>query len=177
MILDFKDDYSEKGYTEAEGLSLYDPNYQAMPFNPLAPTADLRSGAVNPNHHIHQLTEIIKRIYHLGDQQAYRLREAIRASYKSAGVPDKPFKPTSRQMYPPFEAVRAHLEKDKESKTLLGRMSPIFDLGLFSSASTEAEFAKVTAASTVVRLAQLPGDETKNSVAEFFLMALYNHLV
>ena len=29
----------------------------------------------------------------------------------------------------------------------------------------------------MIRLAQLPGDEVKNSVAEFFLMALYNYLI
>ncbi len=55
-------------------------------------------------------------------------------------------------------------------------MSTIFDLGLFSS-EEEADFAEVVASSTVVRLGQLPGDEVKNSVAEFFLMALYNHLI
>jgi len=35
----------------------------------------------------------------------------------------------------------------------------------------------VTDESTIVRLGHLPGDETKNSVAEFFLMALRNHQI
>jgi hypothetical protein len=56
-------------------------------------------------------------------------------------------------------------------------MSSIFDLELFTAESGEGQFASVLQSSTVVRLAQLPGDETKNAVAEFFLMALYNHLV
>ena len=55
-------------------------------------------------------------------------------------------------------------------------MSPIFDLGLFSSGAQVNDFATVAEQSTVIRLAQLPGDEVKNSVAEFFLMALYNYL-
>lgn len=64
-------------YAETEGLNVYDPSDQSLPFNPLAPAVDPRSGRVNPTHHVHQLTDIVKRIYHLGDQQAYRLREAL----------------------------------------------------------------------------------------------------
>ncbi len=56
-------------------------------------------------------------------------------------------------------------------------MSPIFDLELFSSGAEVTEFATVVERSTVIRLAQLPGDEVKNSVSEFFLMALYNYLI
>lgn len=177
LILDFKDDYSDPVYAEREGLTVYDPTYESLPFNPLTPPVDLRTGQANTNFHTHQITEIIKRIYGLGDQQAYRLREAIKSVYEHAGVPTTPFMPTAGQTFPPFEAVRAQLALDKENNALLGRMSPIFDLGLFSSGEAEAGFASVVASSTVVRLGQLPGNETKNSVAEFFLMALYNHLV
>src|SRR5262249_12945868 len=81
LTLDFKDDYSDQAYAEAEELQIYDPNYQPLPFNPLVPATDRRTGHVNPRHHIHQLSEIIKRIYHLGDQQVYRLREAIKSVY------------------------------------------------------------------------------------------------
>lgn len=177
LILDFKDDYSEPVYAEVEGMNVYDPNEQSLPFNPLVPAVDPRSGRANPTHHLHQLTDIIKRIYRLGDQQAYRLREAIKAVYEAAGVPTRSFEPKPGQEYPAFEAVRDELEQDKESQALLGRMSPIFDLELFSSGAQVTDFATVAEQSTVIRLAQLPGDEVKNSVAEFFLMALYNYLV
>jgi hypothetical protein len=49
-------------------------------------------------------------------------------------------------------------------------------LPLFSS-EEETDFAAIVASSTVVRLGQLPGDETKNSATEFFLMTLYNYLI
>ena len=176
LILDFKDDYSEAGYVDAENLTVYDPTFQRLPFNPLAPPIDSRSGQVNLTHHVHQLTEIVKRIYKLGDQQAYRLREAMKAAYEHAGVSIRVFTPGHAQKYPPFELVREHLDPDDDAK-LLGRMSPIFDLELFKSDGGSGQFAGVLDQSTVVRLAQLPGDETKNSVAEFFLMALYNHLI
>lgn len=177
LILDFKDDYSESTYAATEGLSVYDPSEQSLPFNPLAPAVDPRTGKVNTTHHLHQLTDIIKRIYRLGDQQAYRLREAIKTVYESAAIPTRAFIPDSEQGYPPFEAVQHELARDKDNHPLLGRLSPIFDLELFSSGAQAADFATVVERSTVIRLAQLPGDEVKNSVAEFFLMALYNHLI
>jgi DNA phosphorothioation-dependent restriction protein DptH len=177
LILDFKDDYSEMAYAEAEGLNVYDPSDESLPFNPLAPAVDPRSGRVNPTHHVHQLTDIIKRVYRLGDQQAYRLREAMKAVYEAAGVPIRAFVPEAGQTYPAFESVQDELREDKENQPLLGRMSPIFDLGLFSSGAQVNDFATVAEQSTVIRLAQLPGDEVKNSVAEFFLMALYNYLI
>jgi len=177
LILDFKDDYSDPTYAEREALNVYDPNEQSLPFNPLAPAADPRSGRVNPTHHLHQLTDIIKRIYRLGDQQAYRLREAMKSVYEAAGVPARAFVPEQGQKYPPFEVVQEELREDKDNQGLLGRMSPIFDLELFSSGAQVAHFATVVESSTVIRLAQLPGDEVKNSVAEFFLMALYNYLI
>ena len=177
LILDFKDDYSERVYAETEGFSVYDPNDHSLPFNPLAPAVDPRSGRVNPTHHLHQLTDIIKRIYRLGDQQAYRLREAMKAVYETAGVPTRAFVPEADQNYPAFEVVQDSLREDKDNQALLGRMSPIFDLELFSSGAQVMDFASVVERSTVIRLAQLPGDEVKNSVAEFFLMALYNYLI
>ena len=139
--------------------------------------SELRSGRVNPTHHLHQLTDIIKRIYRLGDQQAYRLREAMKMVYEIAGVPTRAFVPRADQTYPAFEEVQHELAEDKDNQALLGRMSPIFDLELFSSGAQVTDFASVAEQSTVIRLAQLPGDEVKNSVAEFFLMALYNYLI
>jgi len=176
MILDFKDDYADSTYADAEGLRVYDPAYEPLPFNPLAPAIDRRTGRVNPVHHMHELSGIVRRIYGLGEQQAYRLREAIKRAYEFVGVEMGAFVPTHEQVYPTFEDVRAQLLEDKAAETVLGRMSPIFDLGLFATGS-DTDFASMMAVGTVVRLGQLPGDETKNSVAEFFLMGLYNYLI
>jgi hypothetical protein len=177
LILDFKDDYSDSSFIDAEGFRLYDASYSPLPFNPLTPAIDQRQDLINPSHHIHQLTDIIKRIYKLGDQQAFRLREAIKRAYETAGIglrpaplePDKPF--------PAFEAVQQQLVDDKANEALLGRLSPIFDLGLFATGAEQTNFEEFLHSSAVIRLGQLPSDEVKNSVAEFFLMALYNYLV
>ena len=62
------------------------------------------------------------------------------------------------------------------NEALLGRLSPIFDLGLFADPG-DASLGDLLDGQVVIRLSQLPGDEVKNSVAEFFLMALYNYLI
>ncbi len=177
LVLDFKDDYADAEYALAEGFSVYDPSFESLPFNPLEPPIDVRTGRANPTHHLYQVAEIIKRIYRLGDQQAYRVREALKQAYQSRGVATTSFQPSPEQTYPSFEEVRPELELEKGNEALLGRMSPIFDLGLFDATASTGAFGGVADRATVVRLGQLPGDETKNSVAEFFLMALYNHLI
>lgn len=177
LVLDFKDDYSQPGYTGTEGFSTYDASLGGLPFNPMIPPVDPQSGRAIPMNHVHQLAGIVKRIYKLGDQQAFRLREALKEVYEIQGVGTTPFVPTDDQMYLPFESINDVLRRSKDNEALLGRLSTIFDLSLFASSQEDVAFADLIDRSTVIRLSQLPGDEVKNSVAEFFLMALYNHLI
>ena len=131
LILDFKDDYSTVEYTDAEGLTVQDASFGGLPFNPLEPPTDLRSGRVAPMNHIHQLGEILRRVYRLGDQQVFHLREAIKTAYEQHGIRTSAFTPDASVRWPAFEAVRPILA-DADHGALLGRLSPIFDLGLFS---------------------------------------------
>lgn len=176
LILDFKDDYSQVDYADSEGFRLYDASFGGLPFNPMSPPVDPRSGRVAPINHIHQLSDILKRIYRLGDQQAFHLREAMKETYEVQGVSTKPFVPTEGQVYLPFEAIRDVLERESHD-ALLGRLSPIFDLGLFAASEETTALVDLLREPAVIRLSQLPGDEVKNAVAEFLLMALYNHLI
>ena len=177
LILDFKDDYSDDTFIAAEGFRLYDASFESLPFNPLTPAVDKRQNLINPSQHIYQVANIIKRIYKLGDQQAYRLREAIKRTYDLSGISLRPEPLTETKSFPPFDDVHGQLLNDKANEPLLGRLSPIFDLGLFRTDETASTFDEFQNVSAVIRLGQLPSDEVKNSVAEFFLMALYNHLV
>lgn len=165
LILDFKDDYAEKGYASKEGFSVYDPTQRPLPFNPLEPSVDPQTGQGNKTFHTYQLVEILGRIYHLGELQQHNLREAIMGCYVDAG-----------DATPTFDQVKVKLEAGKGNGELLGHLAPIFDFGFFSDPDPTG-FAQIAAGNTVIRLAQLPGNEVKNSVAEFFLMALYNYLV
>lgn len=176
LILDFKDDYSKGDYASTEGFTVHDANFGSLPFNPMVPPVDPESGRVNPMGHIHELANMVQRIYKLGDQQAFTLREAMKETYSIAGIGDKAFVPPDGQDYLPFEAVRDVLLRE-EATTLLGRLSPIFDLGLFSRGEDATTLNDLLSTPTVIRLSQLPGDQVKNAVAEFFLMALYNFLI
>ena len=176
LILDFKDDYSQPDYVQAEGFTRYDANFTGMPFNPMSPPVDPQSGRVAPMNHIHQLSGILKRIYGLGDQQAFHLRDAMKETYEIQGIGTRPFVPDEGQAYLSFEAIRDVLEREGHN-ALLGRLSPIFDLGLFSVSEETTSLEDLLRQAAVIRLSQLPGDEVKNAVAEFLLMALYNHLI
>lgn len=176
LILDFKDDYSKTDYAAAEGFAVHDASYGSLPFNPMVPPIDPQSGRANPTAHMHELAGMLQRIYNLGDQQTYQLREAMKETYAINGIGTKPFAPTPDQQYLPFEAIRDVLVREK-ANTLLGRLSPVFDLGLFSEGDAAHSLNDLLAAPTVIRLSQLPGDQVKNAVAEFFLMALYSFLI
>ncbi len=176
LILDFKDDYSGIEYTSMERLSMFDASMGGLPFNPLVPPLDPTSGLANPISHLHQLVGILKRIYRLGDQQAYTLREAMKKTYDIVGIDGKPFAPEPDQTYLPFDAIHEVLEGEGHGP-LIGRLSPIFDLRLFSGDGGDVTLEDLLDGRSVVRLSQLPGDEVKNAVAEFLLMALYNHLI
>ena len=177
LILDFKDDYSNESFIDGEGFRLYDASFRSLPLNPLVPAVDKRQDFINPSQHVYQVADIVKRIYKLGDQQAFRLREAMKRAYERAGIPLRPGKLPTGKAFPGFDVVRRELVDDKANEPLLGRLSPIFDLGLFSGDAEQSNFEQLLHASVVVRLGQLPSDEVKNSVAEFFLMALYNQLI
>lgn len=176
LVLDFKDDYAEPKYAKTEKFVVYDPTRQPLPLNPLAPPIDPENGTVNTTFHSYQLAEIIGRIYSLGDLQSYSLRKAIQATYEDKGLTTGNFKPDDNQVWPSFDDVKEKLSGVKGNAELLGHMAPIFDFGFFSSPDPQS-FAKIVESNTVIRLGQLPGNEVKNSVAEFFLMALYNHLI
>jgi hypothetical protein len=176
LILDFKDDYSRGDYAAVEGFTVHDANYGSLPFNPMVPPVDPESGRVNPMGHVHELANMIQRIYKLGDQQAFTLREAMKETYNIAGVGEKAFVPTDGQEYLPFEAIRDVLIRE-DATSLLGRLSPIFDLGLFARGNESTSLNDLLSTPTVIRLSQLPGDQVKNAVAEFFLMALYSFLI
>jgi hypothetical protein len=176
LILDFKDDYSKPDYAAAEGFTVHDAAFGSLPFNPMVPPIDRVSGTVNVTSHLHELSNMLQRIYRLGDQQAFALREAMKETYEISGISMRPFAPEPSQQYLPFEAIREVLIRE-EASALLGRLSPVFDLGLFSEGDAATTLSDLLSTPTVIRLGQLPGDQVKNAVAEFFLMALHSFLM
>src|SRR5690606_23769457 len=129
LVLDFKDDYSQRAYAEQEGFKVYDASMGQLAFDPMVPPLDPQSGRLAVMKHIYSLVEIIKRIYSLGDQQANRLREALKTAYRQAGIELQPYVPGGSPTFPIFDQLKEILGGSKDNETLLGRLSPIFDLG------------------------------------------------
>ncbi len=72
LILDFKDDYSRPDYAEEEGFTVQDASYGSLPFNPMVPPIDPQSGRANPVGHVHELANMLQRIYKLGTNRPSR---------------------------------------------------------------------------------------------------------
>ena len=93
LVIDFKGDWSASdafGVDWASDLDLpvYAPKagHLQLPFNPLAPPVD-EFGEADTQNHADDVTQLLQRIWRLGDQQAQRLTEAIAAVYEEDEVP------------------------------------------------------------------------------------------
>ena len=75
-----------------EGFTVHDATSDALPFNPMVPPVDPQTGRANPIAHVHELGNMLQRIYKLGDQQAFQLREAMKETYEISGVGFRPFR-------------------------------------------------------------------------------------
>ncbi|MGI8562601.1 MAG: ATP-binding protein [Candidatus Dormibacter sp.] len=173
VMLDFsKDDYSQEWAAE-QGLEVIDPSIgRRLPFNPLAAVADPATSYVNGLHQIHRAVDIVKRVWRLGDQQAFRFREAAKAAYQEAGLPLDPYRPEKTLIYPGLQEVVARLDSEDPTR---GRLSPLVDLDPFDQ-TTDGGVASLLTDGAVIRLTGLPGDEAKASVGEFLLLALYHEM-
>lgn len=173
VMLDFsKDDYSQEWAVE-QGLEVIDPSIgRRLPFNPLAAAPDPATGYVNGLHQIHLAADIVKRVWRLGDQQTFRVREAAKAAYQEAGLPLEPYRPEKPLTYPGLQEVVARLDPEDPTR---GRLSPLVDLNPFDQTAVGG-VASLLMDGAVIRLTGLPGDEAKASVGEFLLLALYHEM-
>jgi len=173
VMLDFsKDDYSGE-WAVQQGLEVIDPSIgRRLPFNPLAAVPDPATGYVNGVHQIHRAVDIVKRVWRLGDQQAFRVREAAKAAYQQAGLPLEPYRPERPVAYPGLQEVVTRLDPDDPTR---GRLSPLIDLDPFDQTAAGG-VASLLMDGAVIRLTGLPGDEAKASVGEFLLLALYHEM-
>ena len=178
LILDYKDDYATD-YAEQLGYAVYDVATSSLPFNPLSLPLDRHTGNINPMTQLSALCNMIGRVLGLGVQQKNHLRTALRDAYYAAGYESlKPHLPPEGVGPPAFRDVCRLLEQMEKTDTLLGRLAEVRDLEIFPmEAGIEERFAKLLAKPCVMRLSQLPSDETKTLVAQFVALALYGELI
>jgi len=171
LILDFHDEYSDV----AEGMNVRG----GVTINPL----ELLERS--PKDTTYEVSSILRAIYSLGDQQEAELRKAIKKSYEDAGIGLEDKDKQSWSSPPPaFQEIKTALEKAKEEAdsrtsqviaTLLNRLEPIFDIGVFSG-ETRIDFESVVQKSVALQMKDLPTEELKTATSDFFLRKLWNYV-
>ncbi|HEY7645046.1 MAG TPA: DUF87 domain-containing protein [Hyphomicrobiales bacterium] len=181
-IFDFKNDYADRQFTAEQGLRVHDVRRHGIPFNPLFPSA-ADDGKAQPIEHIFTITGVLKRVFGLGDRQAALLRDAMKEAFEKHGVDPQKWVQADSIRAPSFNEVVAILEEQKEQRnataiSLLDRVSPLFELGLFPSThELEVPFETMLDERLVLSLFELPTDEIKAALAELIIIRLHGHLV
>ena len=175
-IFDFKNDFSDPTFVEANQLEVVNVNRQGLPFNPLA-LVDPNGTGVQPIRHIHELKDALERIYKLGVRQAGRLRKAFVRAYEDCGIDPHRFIPEPPEKCPSFSNVRRILEQDEtDNEGLLNRLSPLIDFGFFPD-NEAIRFREMLGRSVVLQLHDLPNDRIKQALSEFVIMRLHTLLL
>ena len=173
MLLDFKDDFVDPEFRNEISAELYNA-IEGLPFNPLEPGIDPVTGKISIVAHVFAVAEALSRVYRLGDQQLANLRTALFDSYEQVGITKQSNSLSDEQKLPTFEAVSSII-KDIGDMKLWNRLSTIFELQLFSS--DRGGIANLVKSPSIVRLSQLPGEETKKAAGELLLRSFYNFMV
>jgi len=174
-ILDFKNDYAEDSFAKPLGLSVYDVSRAGLPFNPLHPVPG-GQGEVQPIRHIHTIAEIFQRVFGLGTQQQAKLKNALRQGFEDRGINLQHWYRAGEITAPGFGDIVEYLREHKESQTLLNRVDPLFDLGLFPSDDTAPmTFGDLLERRIVLDLHDLPNDEIKAAIAELIIIQAHGH--
>ncbi len=174
-ILDFKNDYAGESFAKPLGLSVYDVSRAGLPFNPLHPVPGMQ-GEVQPIRHIHTIAEIFQRVFGLGTQQQAKLKNALRRGFEDRGIDLQRWYRAGEITAPGFGDIVEHLREHKESQTLLNRVDPLFDLGLFPSDDTAPlTFGDLLERKVVLDLHDLPNDEIKAAIAELIIIQAHGH--
>ncbi|MGB0084995.1 MAG: DUF87 domain-containing protein [Rhodomicrobiaceae bacterium] len=181
-IFDFKNDYGDRQFTAEQGLRVHNVRRHGIPFNPLFPSA-ADDGKAQPIEHIFTITGVLKRVFGLGDRQAALLRDAMKEAFEKYGVDPQKWVPVDTIRAPSFDDVIAILEEAKEQRnttaiSLLDRVSPLFELGLFPKThELEVPFETMLNERLVLSLFELPTDEIKAALAELVIIRLHGYLV
>jgi len=174
-ILDFKNDYAEDSFAKPLELSVYDVSRAGLPFNPLHPVPGMQ-GEVQPIRHIHTIAEIFQRVFGLGTQQQAKLKAALRRGFEDRGINLQHWYRAGEITAPGFGDVVEYLREHKESQTLLNRVDPLFDLGLFpNDDNAPLTFGDLLEQKIVLDLHDLPNDEIKAAIAELIIIQAHGH--
>ena len=162
LIIDFHNEYEEV----AENIL----DLKTKTINPL----ELKENE-SPKNTIYEVSEIIKKVFKLGDIQESILRKAIRDSYLAHGI--DPRKAGKYKEFPNFSDIEKNIYKQENNSnkiivnSLISRIEPLFDMDIFTK-NTDIDFTKLMNKTSAVQLKDFPTEAVKTAIAEFFLNKL-----
>lgn len=167
LVIDFHNEFSN---VAANVLNL-----REVSINPFEVAENERPESV-----MYEITDIIKKLFGLGDIQEAILRNAIRQSYLEKGINLKQ-KGAGNSNFPTFSDIQRNIYRQEDSKnkttiaSLMSRIEPLIDLDIFET-DTNIDFSDLIRETTVVGLKDFPTETVKAVIAEFFLNKLSYYL-
>ncbi len=162
LIIDFHQDFEDV----AESIL----DFSNVTINPL------EYGAETPETVMYKVSHILKKIFHLGVQQEGVLQNAIQRAYEQNDID---IRSREQKKTPTFDDVKSVLENMLEEEdspahtidTLLVRLRPLFNTGFFAEKKA-VPFSQIFGKTTVLKLKNMPTEEVKYAIAEFFINKL-----
>jgi DNA helicase HerA-like ATPase len=175
IILDFNGDFGSKDFIESMGgkLKHIRADIDGLGFNPfvITQTGERQRLAV----FISSFSELLAKVFDLGDQQRANLNKVMRTQYRELGFPDildDAF--LAKQMkWPNFRSLVVRLE-DEDVKAA-NRIRDMAEIDMFSE--DNVAFSDLLMEPCVIGISKLPGDYSKGAVVELILNGLYNRLL
>jgi hypothetical protein len=174
LVFDFKGDYCDSDFADPLGIEVVDIRMKGLPFNPLQPPPRGASG-VQPAEHSFEIAGTLSRVLKLGPVQGGILHKAITGAYSDAGIAPREWVDPNSVDWPPFEAALDRLRDEKGTMSLVTKLSPFCELGLFPATSGGASFESFINKRICLNLKALPTDEIKSALAEIIIIQLHGY--
>lgn len=175
VIMDFNGDFGSSDFIESLGGKLRHirVDIDGLGFNPfvMTRTGETQRLAV----FISAFSELLTKVFDLGDQQRANLTKVMRIQYRELGFPDMIDDKfiASQKKWPNFRSLVLRLEDEDVKAT--NRIRDMADLGIFSE--DNVAFADLLMEPCVIGISKLPGEYSKGAVVELILNGLYNRLL
>ncbi|MFT4080308.1 ATP-binding protein [Rhodomicrobium sp.] len=174
LIFDFKGDYCDPQFAKSRNIEVIDIRKNGLPFNPLQPPPRAASG-VQPIEHAHEVAGVFSRVFKLGAVQTGNLKDAISETYAEVGIAPRDWIDPSSVSWPSFDRVFERLRNERAGASLITKLSPLCDLGLFPASTGNSSFEGFINGRVCLDLKDLPTDEIKSALAEIIIIQLHGY--
>lgn len=175
VIMDFNGDFSGQEFLDSLGGKLrhIPVDIDGLGFNPFVIQA--KGKRQNLSAFILTFSELLTKVFYLGEQQRANVSKAMRQQYHRLSFPDVIDDAfiSKQKKWPNFRMLVLNLE-DVDKKAA-NRISSLADLNIFSE--NDVSFSDLLMQPCVLGINELPGEYSKSAVVELVLNGLYNRLL